>query len=264
MNVSNNSACTAKQITCETRQVFGFSIVVSSVEKMAQKLAKVALSVESPCLVAAADVHVVTLGVHDRNYGTVLKQMDIICPDGMPIVWKLNRGIGASEMLAERVSGPDLMEAMVRANSQYPGMRHFLLGGNEKTLQALSTALKAKYPDFQLAGMHSPPFREWTEEDLEKMRSAIISSGANVVWVGLGCPKQERWMAEQKELLSPAVYVGVGAAFAFHAGMVKRAPLWMQKHGLEWLYRIYREPCRLFKRYVKHNCLFLWYLLQCR
>ena len=82
-----------------------------------------------------------------------------------------------------------------------------------------------------------------------------------MVWVGLGCPKQERWMAEQRELLPPAVYVGVGAVFAFHAGTVKRAPRWMQKNGLEWLYRIYREPGRLLRRYVKHNSLFVWYVL---
>ena len=93
------------------------------------------------------------------------------------------------------------------------------------------------------------------------MRETIASSGANVVWVGLGCPKQERWMAEQRTLLPPAVYAGVGAAFAFHAGTVKRAPVWMQKNSLEWLYRICREPRRLLKRYVKHNSLFLWYVL---
>ena len=131
----------------------------------------------------------------------------------------------------------------------------------DKLLEALSGALKEKYPGFQLAGAYSPPFRLWTEEDLENMREAVASSGANVVWVGLGCPKQERWMAEQRELLPPAVYVGVGAAFAFHAGTVKRAPRWMQKNGLEWLYRIYREPGRLLRRYVKHNSLFVWYVL---
>lgn len=141
------------------------------------------------------------------------------------------------------------------------GLAPFLLGGDEKLLEALSGALKEKYPGFQLAGAYSPPFRPWTEEDLKNMREAVASSGANVVWVGLGCPKQERWMAEQRELLPHAVYVGVGAAFAFHAGTVKRAPRWMQKNGLEWLYRIYREPGRLLRRYVKHNSLFVWYVL---
>lgn len=240
--------------------VFGFPVAVSSVEEMSSVLAARALAAEAPFLVAAADVHVMTRGVHEPEYGAVLRRMDIICPDGMPVVWKLNRNLAGGGM-AERVSGPDLMEAVVKANAEYPGLRHFLLGGEERTLKALAAALTEKYPEFRLAGMYSPPFRNWTEEDLENMRKAIAASGANVVWVGLGCPKQERWMAEQKELLPPAVYAGVGAAFAFHAGAVKRAPLWMRRNGLEWLYRIYREPRRLFRRYVKHNSLFLWYVL---
>ncbi|MFR1318761.1 MAG: WecB/TagA/CpsF family glycosyltransferase [Akkermansia sp.] len=168
---------------------------------------------------------------------------------------------GGGGKTAERVSGPDLMEAVVKANAEYPGLRHFLLGGDERTLETLAARLAEKYPGFCLAGVYSPPFRSWSEKDLQDMRETIASSGANVVWVGLGCPKQERWMAEQKDLLPPAVYAGVGAAFAFHAGTVKRAPVWMQKNSLEWLYRICREPRRLLKRYVKHNSLFLWYVL---
>ncbi|HBI12145.1 MULTISPECIES: WecB/TagA/CpsF family glycosyltransferase [unclassified Akkermansia] len=261
MTIPDNSDRPGARIPSETRNVFGFSVAVSSVEEMSAALAERALEAEAPFLVAAADVHVVTRGVHDRDYGNVLERMDVICPDGMPVVWKLNRGLSPGEREARRVSGPDLMEALVRLNVQYPGLRHFLLGGDEKLLEALSGVLKEKYPGFQLAGVYSPPFRPWTEEDLENMREAVASSGANVVWVGLGCPKQERWMAEQRELLPPAVYVGVGAAFAFHAGTVKRAPRWMQKNGLEWLYRIYREPGRLLRRYVKHNSLFVWYVL---
>ena len=235
MTAANNPDQPGARMPCETRKVFGFSVAVSSVEEMSSALAERALEAQAPCLVAAAD--------------------------GMPVVWKLNRGLPAGERSAERVSGPDLMEALVRANAEYPGLRHFLLGGDEGTLETLASALKEKYPAFHLAGVHSPPFRSWTEEDRREMREAVASSGANVVWVGLGCPKQERWMAEQKELLPPAGYVGVGAAFAFHAGTVKRAPRWMQKNGLEWLYRIYREPGRLLKRYVKHNSLFVWYVL---
>lgn len=237
MTAANNPDQPGARMPCETRKVFGFSVAVSSVEEMSSALAERALEAQAPCLVAAADVHVITLGVHDRGYGAVLERMDVVCPDGMPVVWKLNRGLPAGERSAERVSGPDLMEALVRANAEYPGLRHFLLGGDEGTLETLASALKEKYPAFHLAGVHSPPFRSWTEEDRREMREAVASSGANVVWVG------------------------VGAAFAFHAGTVKRAPRWMQKNGLEWLYRIYREPGRLLKRYVKHNSLFVWYVL---
>lgn len=261
MTVPYNPDRPGGRMPCETRKVFGFPVAVSSVEGMARALAERALAAEAPFLVAAADAHVVTLGVHDRNYGAVLEGMDVVCPDGMPVVWKLNRGLPAGERMAERVSGPDLMEALVRANAAYPELRHFLLGGDEGMLEVLAAALKKKHPAFRLAGVYSPPFRPWTEEDRKGMREAIASSRANVVWVGLGCPKQERWMAEERDLLPPAVYVGVGAAFAFHAGTVRRAPLWMQRNGLEWLYRIYREPGRLLKRYVKHNSLFVWYVL---
>ena len=215
-----------------TRDVFGFSVAVSSVEEMCSVLVERALAGEAPFLVAAADVHVMTRGVHEPEYGAVLERMDVICPDGMPVVWKLNRVRGGGP--AER---------------------------DERTLETLAARLAEKYPGFCLAGVYSPPFRSWSEKDLQDMRETIASSGANVVWVGLGCPKQERWMAEQKDLLPPAVYAGVGAAFAFHAGTVKRAPVWMQKNSLEWLYRICREPRRLLKRYVKHNSLFLWYVL---
>lgn len=261
MNAPDETAWQRLRSPLETRDVFGFPVAVSSVGEMCSLLAARALSAASPCLVAAADVHVVTRAVHDPEYGAVLKEMDVICPDGMPVVWKLNKALPEGGRAAARVSGPDLMEALVKANENYPDLRHFLLGGEERTLEILAARLAEKHPGFRLAGFYSPPFRSWTEEDLREMRQAVASSGANVVWVGLGCPKQERWMASQKMLLPPAVYVGVGAAFAFHAGTVKRAPLWMQRNGLEWLYRISREPGRLLKRYVKHNSLFVWYVL---
>lgn len=146
MTIPDNSDRPGARIPCETRNVFGFSVAVSSVEEMSAALAERALEAEAPFLVAAADAHVVTLGVHDRDYGNVLERMDVICPDGMPVVWRLNRRLSSGEREACRVSGPDLMEALVRSNVQYPGLRHFLLGGDEKLLEALSGALKEKYP----------------------------------------------------------------------------------------------------------------------
>lgn len=120
MTAANNPDQPGARMPCETRKVFGFSVAVSSVEEMSSALAERALEAQAPCLVAAADVHVITLGVHDRGYGAVLERMDVVCPDGMPVVWKLNRGLPAGERSAERVSGPDLMEALVRANAEYP------------------------------------------------------------------------------------------------------------------------------------------------
>lgn len=261
MTVPDHDARYDSPAEIDEREVFGFPVAVSSVEEMCSFLTARALATRSPFLVAAADVHVMTRGVHEPDFGAALEKMDVICPDGMPVVWKLNRNLPGKGKAARRVSGPDLMEAVVKANADYPDLRHFLLGGDAGMLETLASRLAEKYPAFRLSGVYSPPFRDWTEDDLRNMREAVAASGANVVWVGLGCPKQERWMAQQKELLPAAVYAGVGAAFAFHAGTVKRAPLWMQKNGLEWLYRIYREPGRLLRRYVKHNSLFLWYVL---
>ncbi len=245
-----------------TRPVFGFPVAVSTVDEMSAYLAQRALTATAPCLVAAADVHVITRGVHEPDYHEVLNRMDVICPDGMPLVGILNRHLPQGEKKAERVGGPNVMEAMIKLGAERPELRHFLLGGDEEMLKKLAANMSAKYPGFTPVGAYSPPFRQWSEEDLAEMRRLIAESGANVVWVGLGCPKQERWMARQKDLLPPGVYMGVGAAFAFHAGTIKRAPLWMQKHSLEWLYRLCREPGRLFKRYLKHNTLFIWYVLR--
>lgn len=142
MTAANNPDQPGARMPCETRKVFGFSVAVSSVEEMSSALAERALEAQAPCLVAAADVHVITLGVHDRGYGAVLERMDVVCPDGMPVVWKLNRGLPAGERSAERVSGPDLMEALVRANAEYPGLRHFLLGGGRPEGDAGGGCLK--------------------------------------------------------------------------------------------------------------------------
>ena len=203
--------------------------------------------------VAAANTHVITLGRHDREFGTALAQFDLIVPDGMPLIWAMNRR-GAA--LSDRVYGPTLM---LHALAQ-PGVSHFLLGGSEALLERLTARLQERFPGIHLAGSYSPPFGEWPEGEDARIFQKIAASGARYIWVGLGCPKQERWIARNKAALPPGVYFAIGAAFAFHAGMVSQAPAWMQKRGLEWLYRFVAEPRRLWKRYVVYNTLFLWYL----
>lgn len=211
---------------------------------------------EEPCVhaVAAANTHVVALGRHDAQFAATLAQFDLIVPDGMPLVWAMNRrGAG----LRDRVYGPTLM---LHALGQ-PGVPHFLLGGSEELLERLMTKLRESFPGLQIAGSYSPPFGEWPEEENERIFERIAASGAKYIWVGLGCPKQERWIARHKAQLPPGVYFAIGAAFAFHAGLVSQAPAWMQKRGLEWAYRFAAEPRRLWKRYVVYNSLFIWYLL---
>jgi len=212
--------------------------------------------VDEPCVrtVAAANTHVVALGRHDRDFAAALSQFDLIVPDGMPLVWAMNRrGAG----LLDRVYGPTLM---LYALAQQ-GVPHFLLGGSEQLLERLAAKLRERFPGLLIAGSYSPPFGEWTEEENARIFQKIAASGAKYIWVGLGCPKQERWIARHKAELPPGVYFAIGAAFAFHAGLVSQAPAWMQKRGLEWAYRFAAEPRRLWKRYVVYNTLFLWYLL---
>lgn len=203
--------------------------------------------------VGAANTHVIALGRHDPQFAATLAAFDLLVPDGMPLVWAMNR-CGAG--LGERVYGPTLM---LHALAQ-PGVSHFLLGGSEQLLEQLTAKLKERFPSLILAGSYSPPFGVWPEEENERIFQKIAASGADYIWVGLGCPKQEQWIARHKAKLPPGVYFAIGAAFAFHAGLVRQAPAWMQKRGLEWLYRFAAEPQRLWKRYVVYNTLFLWYL----
>ena len=166
-------------------------------------------------------------------------------PDGMPMVWA-GRSAGAN---ISRVYGPDLMIATCEASLEH-GWKHFLYGGRDGVPKLLAERLRARFPGLQIVGTISPPFRPVTEDEDAEIVRAIDASGADIVWVGLSTPKQERWMAAHHGRIAPAVMVGVGAAFDIHAGTLPQAPLWMQRNGLEWLYRLLREPRRLWRRYA--------------
>lgn len=211
--------------------------------------------------VEAANTHVAALARHDGEFGETMRAFDLVVPDGMPLVWSINLALPEPERLTDRVYGPTLMLETFRATDRREGFRHFLLGGKNETLDKLATRFGEEFPKAEIAGVHSPPFGEWPEDEFERICEKIRSSGANLIWVGLGCPKQEHWIARHKDRLPPGVYFGIGAAFAFHAGEVSQAPSFLQKRGLEWAYRLAAEPRRLFKRYVVHNSLFLFYSL---
>ena len=211
--------------------------------------------------VEAANTHVAALARHDEDFGAAMAEFDLILPDGMPLVWSVNLHLPDSQKLTDRVYGPTLMLETFRAAKAADGYRHFLLGGRTSTLGKLQTRLAGDFPESIVAGVHSPPFGEWPEDEFDRICAMIRASGANLIWVGLGCPKQEHWIARNKDRLPPGVYFGIGAAFAFHAGEVSQAPAFLQKRGLEWAYRLAAEPRRLFKRYLVHNSLFLFYSL---
>ena len=177
----------------------------------------------------------------------------------MPLVWVMNRRL--AEPLRDRVYGPTFMLRCLEATQGEP-WSHLFIGGTEPMLDALRTRLTARFPALRIAGAYSPPFGEWNAETHERILEIIRASPAQFVWIGLGCPKQELWLARHRDRLPPRVYGAVGAAFAFHAGLVRQAPPWMQRAGLEWLFRLLAEPRRLWQRYLVFNSLFVWYLLR--
>ncbi len=203
--------------------------------------------------IVAANVHVIMTAYWHPEYRHVLGKAALVAPDGMPLVMGM-RWLGARYQ--PRVYGPDLMLAWCDRATQ-TNQPVYLYGSTPETLQRLSERLRQIFPDLIIAGMHSPPFRALTAEEEEEDLARIQRSGATVVFVGLGCPKQEEWMYRQMGKLN-AVMIGVGAAFKFHSGEVAQAPHWMMKFSLEWLFRLIKEPRRLWSRYLLTNTAFIF------
>ena len=204
--------------------------------------------------IAVTNVHVLMEARHSPTFRKVLDSADLCVPDGMPLVW-LGRSRGYP--LSRRVYGPDLLLDFCRETNG-KGYRHFFYGGAPGVAKALAEKLKAQFPMLEVAGVHSPPFRPLTPEEDAREVEMIIHSAADVLWVGLGCPKQECWMYEHRDRLRVPVLVGVGQAFDIHAGRLRQAPVWMREHGLEWLFRLKTEPRRLWKRYLVYNSEFVF------
>ena len=204
--------------------------------------------------VTAAAVNLVMSAREDPATRTAVHGATLAVPDGQPLVWAL-RALGHRQ--ATRVYGPDLM-ARFCARAAASGTPIYLYGGRTpEALELLREKLCRRFPGLVIAGGYSPPFREPTASEQDEIARAINSSGAQVVWVGIGQPKQERWMATMRPRLQAPLLVGVGAAFDFHAGLVPQAPSWMQRSGLEWVYRLWQEPRRLWRRYARYNPLFV-------
>ena len=200
-----------------------------------------------------ANTHVVMESRHNPGLVEALEAATLVVPDGMPImVAARSRG----HSMRARSDGPGLMQkALTREECR--GWRHFFYGGTPEVL----VALLQKFPQAQIAGVHAPPFRPLTPEEDALVVDTINASQADVVWVGLGCPKQERWMFEHASHLQVPVLLGVGQAFDLLAGVKKRAPGWMCATGLEWFYRLVSEPRRLWRRYLLYNPWFVWIYL---
>ncbi|HWR66604.1 MAG TPA: WecB/TagA/CpsF family glycosyltransferase [Bellilinea sp.] len=210
-----------------------------------------------PNFVCCVPAHAVMEAYDHPELRKVYAESGLNTPDGMAIVWLLRQ---AGHKQVERVYGPDLLLAACEFGLER-GWRHYFYGGTPEAVEGLVTSLRAKFNGLQVAGEESPPFRVLTEFETEEASTRIWSTTPDIVWVGLGSPKQEQWMHDQVAKLNVPVLVGVGAAFDFLSGVKQQAPRWMRRTGLEWLHRLVSEPGRLWKRYLLGYPRFVWLVL---
>lgn len=203
--------------------------------------------------VCLCNVHSAVTAVSSTDLRRALASSDMVLPDGAPIAWMLRR---KGHERQTRLAGPDLMLRLCSA-LQETSIGVFLFGSSEETIRALRHQLQQRFPRLKIKGASSPRYGEWTQAEEDRYVLQIRESSAGVVFIGLCCPRQEIWIAKRSKDV-PGVMIGVGAAFDFHAGTVKRAPAFMQKAGLEWLHRLSSEPKRLWRRYLTTNSRFIW------
>lgn len=201
-----------------------------------------------------SNVHTTVTAFEDKSYKKVQNGGIIAIPDGGPLA-TLGQKRGFKEM--NRTTGPSYMEEIMKISVEN-GYRHYFYGSTQETIDKLKTVLEKEYPGIQIVGMYSPPFRPMTKEEDKEIIEEINKTNPDFVWIGLGAPKQERWMSEHQWKVN-GLMVGVGAGFDYLAGNIERAPKWMQNNNLEWLYRLGQEPLRLFNRYWHTNIRFIWH-----
>lgn len=227
-----------------TQSVTGFPISALSFSAQVETIIKWARE-RSSRMVCVSNVHMLMEGHWNPDFARVLRQSDLLTPDGMPLVWMTSLMKGASQ---DRVAGMELMLALCQ-QAQEKCVSVFFIGSTEAILKGISARLANDFPNLKVAGTLSPPFRELSERENQKITDYIGRSGAGLVFVSLGCPKQERWMSTHHRQVN-AVMIGVGGVFSVYAGEKRWAPAWIRKYGLEWFYRLMQEPKRLWKRYA--------------
>ena len=237
--------------------ILGVNILVADMERMVDFVEKNVKKLKGE-YVCVSNGHTTVTAFEDEEYREIQNGAVLNFPDGEPLSI-VSRKRGFKE--AQRVTGPDFMEQMFLKGRDGDGLRHFFYGGSQDTLDTLKSVLEEKYHGIQIAGMYSPPYRPLTEEEDKEAIRMINESQADIIWVGLGAPKQEKWMADHEGKVCGLMF-GVGAGFDYHAGKLKRAPKWMQKISMEWFVRLLQDPKRLWKRYLVTNVKFIWYILR--
>jgi exopolysaccharide biosynthesis WecB/TagA/CpsF family protein len=232
--------------------LFGVRVSATTYDEVCESIVG-AVRAEEPAVVSFHAVHAIVTSSTDRELLRKVNNFDIIAPDGQPVRWALNRLYGAR--LPDRVCGPELMLRLC-ARAAAEGISIYLYGSSPEIINALIANLTQRYGGLIIAGAESPPFRKLSVEEDAEMVRRINDSGAGIVFIGLGCPKQDHFAADHRDRIR-GVQVCVGAAFDFHAGHKKVAPAWMQRGGLEWVYRLVQEPRRLWRRYLVTNTLFI-------
>ncbi len=237
--------------------IVDFPICVDSYSSFLDQILNRTYSTQGSAYVCIANVHMMAEAHMDKSFADVIHRADVITPDGVPLTWGLRLLHGIKQ---ERVAGSDILPDLLQ-RATFEQIPVYFYGGTTQMLAQTSKFLSETYPSLKVVGMDSPPFRNLTPEEEQWIVDAINQSGARLVFVVLGCPKQERWMAAMKGKIN-AVMIGIGGALPILVGAQKRAPKMMQKAGLEWLYRFYLEPRRLFKRYAITNTYFMYLLFR--
>lgn len=235
-----------------TCNILGVNIAAINMEWLVEYLDKNLLDIKGD-YICVSNVHTTVTSYEDASYCAVQNGGLMAIPDGGPLS-TVGRRRGCKNMA--RTTGPSLMGEIFKISAK-KGYRHYFYGSKQETLELLEKKLKENYPGIKIAGMYSPPFRPLTEDEDKAVIERINEANPDFVWIGLGAPKQEKWMAAHQGKID-GLMLGVGAGFDYYAENIKRAPMWMQKHNLEWVYRLVQDPKRLFKRYWSTNTKFIW------
>ena len=256
MSKDNSQKVTYKRIVNKelipTCNILGVNIAAINMEWLLAYLAQNLSDIKGD-YICVSNVHTTVTSYEDASYCAIQNGGLMAIPDGGPLS-TVGQKRGFKDMA--RTTGPSLMGEIFKISAE-KGYRHYFYGSTEETLELLYQKLTDHYPGIQIAGMYSPPFRPMTEEEDQEIVERINETKPDFVWIGLGAPKQEKWMAAHHGQIG-GLMVGVGAGFDYYAENIKRAPEWMQKSNLEWLYRLMQDPKRLFKRYLVTNTKFIW------